>query len=335
MNVKSGYHTRILRDVLEEHFEEVLWLTSQRCQAVEDPSYNLNDLADLDDRVEAHVDGLRVAMEDQPVVAWKTCEACLELGEPEAIFPVAILACERTDESIFARVLELAKTDATNSRALVDALAWMPHSDLVPTLQVLLGDQDSSIRRIGLSVSVAHRLDPGQALIEALEHSDVNFRVCALRAIGILGRGDLLHWLKTQLHDRNSEVSFAAAWATARLVEFQSATDRLLEAVEALDEKSDIAAQILARRLPPDRLLIWLLNFLDNETSMVPTVSPSDRHERIRLTIKTLGYIGVIDWIPWLLEMMEQPAWARIAGESFTLISGVEVARWSWSSGGR
>ena len=48
----------IIPTIIEQHAEEAAFLWLQRDDAVRDPHYDLNDLAKLDDRVEAHIDGL-------------------------------------------------------------------------------------------------------------------------------------------------------------------------------------------------------------------------------------------------------------------------------------
>ena len=51
----------INQDVVAQHAEEAAFLWIMRNEAVRAPHYTLKDLAKLDERVEAHLDGLRVA----------------------------------------------------------------------------------------------------------------------------------------------------------------------------------------------------------------------------------------------------------------------------------
>src|SRR2546430_15909749 len=52
-----------ITEIVEQHAEEAAILWAQRDKAVLAPNYSLKDLARLDERVEAHLDGLRVAGE--------------------------------------------------------------------------------------------------------------------------------------------------------------------------------------------------------------------------------------------------------------------------------
>lgn len=53
----------ILTEIVSQHVEEAAFLWLLRSNDTRQPHYALKDLAKLDDRVEAHLDGLRVAEE--------------------------------------------------------------------------------------------------------------------------------------------------------------------------------------------------------------------------------------------------------------------------------
>src|SRR6187200_2798258 len=90
--------------VIEQHAEEaaVLWLL--RDAAVWAPHYNLSELAHLDGRVEAHIDGLRIAGE----AGWEICKEALGHEEAGEVFAAAILACESGDDKRVQMVSEVA-----------------------------------------------------------------------------------------------------------------------------------------------------------------------------------------------------------------------------------
>ncbi len=52
----------------------------------------------------------------------------------------------------------------------------------------------------------------------------------------------------------------------------------------------------------------------------------ANKTEYHRIAVKGAGVIGDPVSIPWLIQMMEVPEFARIAGESFTMITGVDIA---------
>ena len=47
--------------IIDQHAEEAAFLWLLRSNAVSAPHYDLDDLSGLDERVEAHIDGLRIA----------------------------------------------------------------------------------------------------------------------------------------------------------------------------------------------------------------------------------------------------------------------------------
>ena len=50
----------VIPDIVSQHVEEAAFLWLLRSNAIRQPHYALKDIAKLDDRVEAHLDGLRV-----------------------------------------------------------------------------------------------------------------------------------------------------------------------------------------------------------------------------------------------------------------------------------
>ena len=75
----------VIADIISQHAEEASFLWLLRDNAVRDPHYSLEDLAELDERVEAHVDGLRIAGE----AGWEICKEQLTWEEN----PVKLLRC--------------------------------------------------------------------------------------------------------------------------------------------------------------------------------------------------------------------------------------------------
>ena len=51
----------MITTILDQHAEEAAFLAGLRSYAVGAPHYDLAHLGDLDERIEAHLDGLRIA----------------------------------------------------------------------------------------------------------------------------------------------------------------------------------------------------------------------------------------------------------------------------------
>lgn len=78
----------IIADIVSQHVEEAAFLWLLRSNATRQPHYALKDLAKLDERVEAHLDGLRVAGEP----GWELCLAALDNEEAGEVFAASVMA---------------------------------------------------------------------------------------------------------------------------------------------------------------------------------------------------------------------------------------------------
>ena len=84
---------QIIQTVITQHAEEAAFLWLLRDAAVLAPHYDLNDLAELDQRVAAHLDGLRSAGD----AGWELVKQELTWEEVGEVFAAAVLAFESGD----------------------------------------------------------------------------------------------------------------------------------------------------------------------------------------------------------------------------------------------
>jgi uncharacterized protein (TIGR02270 family) len=89
----------------------------------------------------------------------------------------------------------------------------------------------------------------------------------------------------------------------------------LQQTVGAGDQQAgERALQLILRRLPASETQAWLLELADHGEI------------RARTAIIANGVLGRVDLIPWLIEQMEAPRLSRVAGEAFSMITGVDIA---------
>src|ERR1051326_8973562 len=86
----SDIWAKVNLEVVSQHVEDAAFLWCLREGAVRAPHYYLKDLLRLDERVEANIDGLRVAGS----TGWDLVLKALEQGMPGEIFAAAVLAFE-------------------------------------------------------------------------------------------------------------------------------------------------------------------------------------------------------------------------------------------------
>ncbi len=142
--------------------------------------------------------------------------------------------------------------------------------------------------------------------------TDHSPRARAYRTTGQLGRADLMAHLRAGLTDPDPECRFWSAWAAARM-----------GATEPLDTLADIAWNNLPRA---DRALDLLLRRLDVPQANAWLREFAKLPDRKRSLIRATGVVGDPLYIPWLIEHMAEPATARLAGESFSMITGLDLA---------
>ena len=96
------------------------WLL--RDHAVRAPHYSLSDLAGLDNRVEAHLDALRIADKQ----GWPFCVDGLRHEETGEVFAVALIAFGSGIAERIQQVCAAVEAVPETLRGLVSALGWLP-----------------------------------------------------------------------------------------------------------------------------------------------------------------------------------------------------------------
>lgn len=299
--------TPVIPHILEQHAEEAAFLWLQRDAAVYQPHYDLEDLAELDERVEAHLDGLRLAGE----AGWEVAKEALSWEEPGEVFCAAMLAFESVNKQRIETVLEVGLGQAELFRGLISALGWMPFNQ-GNLLADLLEAPQAERRRLGIATCAVHRMNPGHYLDHAIVDKDISLRTRALRAVGELGRSDLLPQLRLQFQLDNEAARFWAAWSAALLGDRQHALEILKSFSLQPSPFQMRALQVLLRSLEVESSSNWLNVIGQNR-------------EWLRMVIIGIGIVGDPTPVAWLIQQMENPEMARVAGESFTFITGAAL----------
>jgi uncharacterized protein (TIGR02270 family) len=298
----------IIEDIVTQHAEEASFLWLLRDRAVRAPHYALADLAELDDRVEAHLDGLRIAGD----AGWEMCKKGLGYEEAGEVFAAAILAFESEDAARIKTLLEAGSASLELSRGLVSALGWLSYPQTQISIQRLLTADSPDLQRIGIAACVVRRHDPGHALLDAISNADPLLKARALHAVGELVRVDLLSMLQYHMTADNDLCRYAATWSAALLGDMGALPT--LQAIVGFDVPyKEEAAKMALRRMDLTAAHAWQQDLAHNPDTM-------------RLAVIGAGVIGDPVSILWLIEQMTIPALARVAGEALTMITGVDIA---------
>lgn len=298
----------IIESIVEQHAEEAAFLWLLRNAAISAPHYDLDDLSDLDNRVEAHIDGLRIAADP----GWEICKG--NLGEESGeLFAAAVLALESGISSRIDDVRAAVEVAPETIRGFISAIGWVDTKRLKGIIKELLVS-DSPIWKIaGIAGCAVHRTDPLNYLNDAAIHEDSGLRARAFRTIGEIKRKDLLPIVRAAIHSETDErVRFWACWASVMLGN-RDAIPQLKKFVEN-DSVFALNAMSLVMQVSP---------FKDAQSWLKELA----QHARnLRKVIIATGFAGYPQYIEWLIKQMDNAELARVAGESFSMITGVDIA---------
>lgn len=317
MRLASPITARPIVDLIEQHVEDAAlhWLRRQR--AIEAPHYFFKnhigepggDLGHLDRRLQAHLDGARLAGD----LAWQIARDLLTTGDPPELFVASILALQPFDPARLDTVLAAALAEPAAARGLTSALGWLPFADIEPLARHLAEADAPLLRAIGLAAFALHRREP-PALLAALHDPAPEPRRRALKAVGELARRDLLPILREHLTDPDPHARHQAAVSAALLGDPRAPEHLFTLALDTPDSRlADRAIRLAARRLPLSSITPWTREHIG-------THSP-----HARLAIAAIADAGDPALIPNLLPLLTDPALARLAAAAITQITGVDL----------
>jgi uncharacterized protein (TIGR02270 family) len=296
-------------EVVSQHAEDAAFLWFSRDRAVRAPHYYLKDLVRLDERVEANIDGLRVA----GPTGWDLAAKAMEQEGPGEVFAAAVLAFESKDPKRIDSVLKLATTAPVLLRALVSAFGWMRFDDARPTLETWLRSERVDLRRIAIAGYAVHRIGPGEPLRQAVVDINPSLQSRAFKAAAELGRTDLAHTIVRSISSENESCRFYAAWSAARL----GLRDR-----DVLDVLRKIADGGGRRAEPSLHMALRCLRLDEVHASLSAMLKDP---KRLRFGVTGIGVVGDPARVSELIGYMQVEQVSRVAGEAFSMITGVDL----------
>lgn len=245
---------------------------------------------------------------------WGLLVEQLAYEEAGEVFAAAVIALESHDAGRIERVLEVAERVPETVPGFVSALGWVEKPKLQGTVNGFIRASSPFLRRLGIAACAVHRVDPQAALAEAIADPDPALRARALKAAGELGRADLLETLRAHLADEDHGCRFWAAWSAVLLSDRRQAPRTLLAiASDAGSPCQERALRLVPRLLVADAAQGWFRQMAEDPA-------------RLRPLITAVGVHGDPYYVPWLIGQMATPAMARVAGEAFSMITGVDLA---------
>jgi uncharacterized protein (TIGR02270 family) len=294
--------------IVDQHAQEAVSLALLRQGAVCAPHYSLRDLVKLDYRLDANLDGLRLADD----VGWELCTELLKEEGAAGVFTAAAVAFSSGNEARVQEVTEVANGKVNWLRGIVAALGWLPFVQAGSHIRKLLAAKAPALWRVGLGAAAIHRQYPGPRLLEAIKQTDPLLKARALRAVGELGRNELVDVAASSMFSDDEAVRFPAAWSVALLNGSSKAITVLKSMVESKGPLREKALEVTVRRMELESAKAWQHHL-------------TQRPDQARLAIAGAGAIGAPELITWLIVQMNQPPLARVAGEAFTMTTGLDI----------
>jgi uncharacterized protein (TIGR02270 family) len=216
------------------------------------------------------------------------------------------------DTRALGRVIELAHKDAGLTREMIAAIGWLPLRSVRAHIVDWLNSASSDLRAIAVRASAVHRWElDGRSLPAPTLEENGPLASAILRRAGELGRGAER---SLQLHELRSADPLRRYWAawSLTLLGDRSALPELRRAAESRGPLAAGAANLVASTLALPEVHSWRRTLAAASTTQ-------------RLAVQAAGAAGDPASTAWLLEQMQVPALARVAGESFSRITGVDL----------
>jgi uncharacterized protein (TIGR02270 family) len=299
---------KTIPSIVAEHAEETAFLFVLRERVAGSSQLGLAALAEFDERIDAHLDGLRAAGPDGA----NACEGALGAGEAGELFACAVLALESGEPSRLERALSAAPAVEGAELALLRALDWVDLRLADAVLDGLLDSPIAAVRAAALAFAATSRGLATSRLADELRSDAPQLRVAALVAAGRQGALELASASAELQHDPDPRVREHAAW-TATLLGVDTGAKALYEIAFSESKRADAALDFALRAFGP-RSAAPLLDDLMRD----PT-----HYRRALLGCAAVGDPAVLGW---LLERMADPVLGRWAGAAFAAITGVDLA---------
>ncbi|MEJ8824787.1 TIGR02270 family protein [Variovorax humicola] len=296
--------------VIEQHAGESAHLCHVRSTLVDAPHVRLGELRRIDSRLAAHLDGLAVA----GAFGRKVCEAAVLAKTAHGeVFAAIARAIEDGDTGRLDQLLTLAEANLQVQAGALFAFNWVSAQWLKGITRGLLDSSSAFRRRVGIAACASHLVDAGPALTSALHDADAPLRATALRVAGEGGRSDLLPLCLGALTDDDAECRFQAIQSAALLGDRRAAVAALRDFALERGPYRARSLMILLKLATPAQAAAILKGLSDSEPDS-------------RVLIRSAGIAGDPQWVSWLIGRMDDARLARLAGESFSTITGLDLS---------
>lgn len=298
-------------DIIDKFVDNASFLWLMRSIAVNQPNYSLADIRELEQRIDAQLNGLMTA----PEQSWQSCLQALDYEEPGEVFTAAVMAFRSRDAGKIQLAVEAGLLNVETEKGLISAMGWLSADLVHGWIKQFLASKDLRHKYLAIAACSVRRENPGDALDHILQREDCRQQsklyVRALRLIGELKRRDLKSHLQSAIQSDNEEIEFWSLWSTVLLGD-RSAVSKLKPFVLQQGPLQDRAIEICFRALPVEEARAWISEL-------------GQTKNQVRSVIKASAVLGDPHAIDWLILKLCQADAGRFAGEAFIQITGIDI----------
>ncbi|WDD96705.1 hypothetical protein [Thalassomonas actiniarum] len=310
----------VIKSVIESHFDE-----ASDCYADLLGTENTRQFAQyrhqLYQRLMANLEGLVLSGD----YGWSLCQQSLEneANRADEHFVVAFLAFEFNDIRYVKNMLGNAFIDSRFFKATSDALCWHTWQKAQFWANQFSRSEKINDRLLGLRAFRYHQKQAPLSLslktaVETCFNGQHKIARDFLLTDVITDKDtELLPVLNPFINDELSTGNFNLICKCISLQGFQL-IDRLLPFISQQNTNQENAVAFVFSRIAKPKRCQWL-NFLK--------AHPDD----IRLLLIAIGAMADSQYLDWVIRQMDNPEHARLAGKTFSLLTGIDLNEKGWT----
>ncbi len=305
------YDTEPLWDIVEEHLDEAEFLWEQWEHSLVSPMYTLGEVAEgPEERLLAHLDGLVVNGPRVAELLLIPTLADLD-AEPARVRAAALALLQSPGEAGLDAVFAAIDEHSLQRMELARALECSDRGELGPRLSPWIAAADPELRHIAARVLAFHGHDCAEAVPGLLASGRAVDRGLGLRLIPRSPADPrLMREVLAALDCQDPELRDTAMRTGAQL-ELPQAWNRARGLVGAGDPTAGTALLLLALRGEPA-----------DHADLIAAVE----HEALRgAALWALGFLGTVSAVDAALPWLEDEAHARVAGETLSAVTGLDI----------
>lgn len=298
-----------LEAVVSQHVADAAAVWIMRERLLRAPHVRVRQMLRLDERLAAHLDGVRVAGDSGRALA----NTSLEGGGVGEMFVAVVGSLAASQPADLERELALAEHLPAIRPGVTSAFGWTSSSALTGTVSALLNHPQPFRRWVALAACGMHRVEPNLVAARRLDDPDPHVRARAWRTAGELGKHHLVSSASASMADEDPGCRFWAGWSAVLLGDRRSALSRMSDLAAAPGPCRRRAFQLALQAMSLPAAHVWLRGL-------------AGAAQDERWLIHGAGLAGDPAYLPWLISRCADTKVARLAGQSFSFIAGTDLA---------